>query len=80
MSERPGAVGRKAPLPADYADFRDPANGEKVPRCGACGMPDNHVLRGSWDGKPGMRFPVCASCLMRHNQLDPDPRSVDEAA
>lgn len=37
---RPGSVGRKAPLSTDYADLRDPADGERVPRCKACGMPD----------------------------------------
>lgn len=81
VSERPGSVGRKAPLPTDYQDLRDPANGEKVPRCGACGMPNMKALRGSWDGIPGMWFPVCANCIARYNgpqRTDTDPLHVPE--
>lgn len=74
--ERPGAIGRRVPLPGQYEDFHDPANGEKVPRCGACGMPNRHVIRGTWSGKKGMWFPVCAACISRFN--GPQRTDTDE--
>ena len=57
----------------------DLGNGETIPRCGACGVPSRAVLRGAWDGKAGMWFPVCASCIARWNGPQPgdaDPKTI----
>ena len=83
MAGRPDAIGRRAPLPVEYEDLRDPANGERVPRCGACGVPSRTILRGTWAGKAGMWFPVCSSCMARWNgpqRTDTDPLSVEDVA
>ena len=82
MSERPGAVGRKTdPGTGTYEDLRDPAHGEKVPRCAICGMPNGQSIVGRWSGDDKVyRVLVCHRCIARESKLDPDPRYVDEAA
>lgn len=77
MSGRPGAVGRRSPLPTDYEDLRDPANGEKVHRCAVCGVPAESSIVGRWDGDGRIyRVRVCGHCLGADKQPNPDPLNV----
>ena len=51
-------------------EVADPANGERVPRCGACGHPKPLYLEGMWGGLRG-RFPLCEACWRHFNPSDP---------
>lgn len=83
--QRPGAVGRKTdPATGNYEDLRDPAHGEKVPRCAVCGMPNTASIVGPWSGDGVIyRIRVCDRCIAREARPGPrdaDPLHVDEAA
>jgi hypothetical protein len=76
----PTKIGRRVSVPLGHdaeTDDADPANGARVPRCGACGMPDPADLIGERAGLRG-RFPLCQACWFRVNP--PDPLHVPEAA
>lgn len=82
--ERPGAIGRRSTDSTGYEDLRDPAKGEKVPRCAVCGIPASPVIVGVWsgDGKT-YRIRVCDRCIARESRPGPedaDPLTVPEAA
>lgn len=77
---RPPGTARPASLPVSYEppdDVRDPANGAKIPRCKACGMPNPIDLVGVRGGLRG-RFPICNRCWFEVNP--PDPLDVSSAA
>jgi hypothetical protein len=65
------------PSLAEPEDLADPAQGAKVPRCGACGMPDPTRMRGVWNGLMGS-FPLCERCWFSQNP--PDPLDVSRVA
>lgn len=52
----------------------DPAKGEKVPRCRACGLPGPVDIIGVRRGRQ-VRFPVCDKCIAETN--GPDPLDTD---
>lgn len=64
--------GPRLPRPSDPSEevAGDPAFGEKVPRCKACGMPNPSDLVGDWNGLR-VRFPLCQRCVFVVNPPDP---------
>lgn len=74
-------IGRRSVPASGYEDIRDPAMGEKVPRCAICGMPSPNTLVGTWDGDGrAYRVRVCERCIGHDVQPNPDPLTVSEAA
>ena len=70
-------IGPKTIPTAPYEDLRDPANGEKVPRCAVCGVPETRSIVGPWTGDGRVyRVRVCAHCLGADKQPNPDPLNV----
>lgn len=79
MAARPNAIGRRAPLPGTYdATLRDPARGEKVPRCQRCGMPERPNVKlypGLWGYiRFNIDLTLCGECI---TELMPDRRALD---
>lgn len=63
----------------------DPANGEKVPRCAICGMPEvkgSRIIPGMWGYlRFNMPLNVCERCVIRFAPVDhrsSDPLTVWE--
>lgn len=65
------SIGPKGNPDGKYVgDLRDPANGEKVPRCAICGIPGGIPFEGRRAGVPGS-LRVCDPCWFRWNPPDP---------
>jgi hypothetical protein len=66
---------RFATTPTD--EDRDPALGERVPRCAVCGMPTTEFVIGRWTGDAQLyRVRVCDHCIGRDRQPNPDPLTI----
>ncbi len=53
----------------------DPAKGESVPRCGACGIPGGMEFALLLHGKPAGRYRLCGKCWTYANP--PDRQATD---
>ncbi len=79
-------IGRRSIPSAGYEDLRDPANGERVPRCLTCGSPTAPIT-GSFVPDAGQQFAarrfryrLCLRCIEHANgPQDPDPLNVEAA-
>lgn len=62
---------------APTEDDLDFGKGEKVARCAVCGVPERRSIVGTWTGD-GLtyRIRVCARCIGKGNQPNPDPLTV----
>lgn len=85
LAARPKAIGRRAPLPEPTEDLRDPAHGERVPRCAICGMPErpgNKLYPGLWGYiRTNIPLTLCERDVRdRLPVLDPDPLTLADVA
>ncbi len=80
-------------LPSDHSrrlvsddDIADPAKGERVPRCGSCGLPDQPASRLMdfalfLGGRRAGHYLLCERCWMAQNPPPrADPLDASEAA
>lgn len=73
---------RSIPEAKHYEDIRDPANGEKVPRCKVCGLPGsdgNQLLDGIWrTPDKARRLRLCERCIGPDVPVTADPFQLPE--